>query len=68
MLVVDVEAGGPAEMGGLRRGDIIVAKNGRPINGVRDLLDTIGYIDKPSLELTVRRGGQEQRVLLKLAR
>jgi len=68
VLVVDVEAGSPAERSGLQKGDIIVAKDGKPVNGVRDLLDTIGYIDRPSLELTVVRKGEEQQVTINLGR
>jgi len=68
VLVVDVEPGSPADRGGLQKGDVIVAKDGRPVNGVRDLLDTIGYIDRPQLELTIVRRGKEQQLLVSLNR
>jgi HtrA serine peptidase 2 len=68
ILVVDVERGGPAERAGLEKGDIIISKNGRPVNGVRDLLDTIGYSDLNHLELTIVRKGDHLNVSIPLKR
>ncbi|HLJ89512.1 MAG TPA: trypsin-like peptidase domain-containing protein [Candidatus Angelobacter sp.] len=62
-LVVAVEPSGPAHKGGLREGDIIVALNGTPVEGV-DVLhrllseDTIQHLTK----LTVLRGSHRMEI------
>jgi S1-C subfamily serine protease len=41
-MVMGVEAGGPGAAAGLRQGDVIVAWDGRPIEGVRALMRALG--------------------------
>ncbi len=64
-LVAEVLAGGPAKNAGLRRGDVIVAYDGHPINDSRELPLMVGHTalghsatltvirDKKTLELAV---------------
>jgi S1-C subfamily serine protease len=57
LLVVGVEPGSPAERGGLRRGDMILALDGKDVAGVDDLhrLLTADAVGRASA-LTVQRG------------
>jgi len=60
-LVADVVKGGPADKAGVRRGDVIVAYQGKPITSSRDL--PIRVADTPvgtRAELKVLREGQEE--------
>lgn len=43
-VLVEVGAGAPAEKAGLRRGDVVVAVNGRPVRGSADLRNQLGLI------------------------
>ncbi|MEN6624612.1 MAG: trypsin-like peptidase domain-containing protein [Candidatus Sumerlaeia bacterium] len=59
VLVTNLDAAGPADRAGLKRGDVIVAINKRAIADSRDLLDqflsrTVGE----NIAITVRRGEQ----------
>ena len=67
VLVSDFVDGSPAEAGGLKRGDVITAVDGAPV----DDPDAFGYriATKPlgdTVDLTVRRGTQSQHVAMKL--
>ncbi|MCX8098240.1 MAG: Do family serine endopeptidase [Casimicrobiaceae bacterium] len=62
-VIASVVSGSPAERAGLRRGDVVIAANGRPIRTAYDLrnqqaLTPIGE----TLDLTVVRDGRERRV------
>lgn len=63
LLIVSVEAGSPAERGGLLVGDIIVAFDGEPIRTPDELLFMLSG-DRAGHEVPVRvaRGGQLQEV------
>ena len=56
-LIVGVFINSPADMAGIRAGDILVAIDGKSVLGVRDLLEKVSY-HKPgdTLEITVYRG------------
>jgi len=43
-IVTGVEPGSPAERAGLRRGDVVVAVNGRPVRGAADLRVKLGLV------------------------
>ena len=56
-LIASVDSGSPAEQAGLKVGDVVIAINGRPVQGMTDLRNRIGLMPVGStVELTVRRG------------
>lgn len=59
-LIVGVFIDSPADMAGIRAGDIVVAVNGKPVEGIRDLLDQI-TLHKPGerIEVTILRGTKQ---------
>ncbi len=60
-IVTQVQDGSPAERAGLRRGDIIVAVDGRPVDTSGDLRARIGTMPRGRwVELTVLRNGQRR--------
>ena len=60
LVILSVEADGPAASAGLLVGDVIVKLGGRPIEDVEDLVDALGRTDVVgrSLELDLVRGGE----------
>lgn len=65
ILVVGVVDGGPAERGGLRKGDVIIGSGGRRLEGIDDLLEllteeSIGEV----VTLRVLRGEEERFVVV----
>ena len=67
-LVGDVTADSPAEKAGLKRGDIIVNVNNKPVMGANDLRMTISMM-RPgdSAKLEVLRDGQDHQMTANLA-
>jgi regulator of sigma E protease len=63
-----VEPGSAAERAGIRKGDVIVALNGRPIAEWEDLSSGIKQSEGRPLELRVRRDGSEIPVTVQPAR
>jgi serine protease Do len=62
-LVNDVSAGGPAQKGGVRAGDIITEVQGKPVREGRDLLRAvIQYPVGEKVTLGVLRDGQPQKL------
>jgi S1-C subfamily serine protease len=62
LVIVGVEAGGPAERDGLYLGDVIVAINGNPVSSVEGLQDSLsGDLVGQQAEITILRGGAVQR-------
>jgi serine protease Do/serine protease DegQ len=58
-IVTGVDAGSPAERAGLRRGDVVVAVNGRAVRGAADLRVKIGLVPAgEEVELRVIREGR----------
>lgn len=68
-LIADVVNGGPAEDGGLRRGDVILSFGSKPIGTVRDLTRTVADTDPgTSTRVRVLRKGQEETVTVRTGR
>ncbi len=67
-LIVGVFVNSPADMVGIRAGDIVVAVNGNPVLSIRDLLDQI-TLHKPGeqLQLSIYRGTQKFSLNMKVA-
>jgi len=67
-LVSQVNAGGAAEKAGIRRGDVITAVNGAPVNNGNSLRNQIARMQPGSeVTLTITRDGREQQVKAALA-
>ena len=68
-LVNSVEAGGPADKAGVKRGDVIVAINGVPVRDSNTLRNHVAE-QKPGTEmkLTVVRDGREESLTATLGR
>ena len=62
-LIASVQAGGPAERGGLRRGDVIVAVAGRPVRSPAEVITAVeaAGVGRPLL-IAVTRGGVSQQL------
>ncbi len=67
-LVQEVKPGLPAEQAGIKKGDIIVAVNGKPIAGQKEVVKMISSMEPGiSVKLTLLRGGKEMTLSAKLA-
>ena len=62
-LIVGVFINSPADMAGIRAGDIVVAVNDKPVLGIRDLLDQI-TLHRPDeqIQVTIYRGPEKLTV------
>lgn len=61
--IAEVQADSPAAQAGLRKADVVVGLNGRPVRGAAELRARLGVVPVgESIELQVRRGS-ETRVL-----
>jgi Do/DeqQ family serine protease len=66
-LVSNVQAGGPADRAGVRRGDIITAFNGTPVSDNNTLRNAVARTQPGSTAtLTVSRDGREQQLRVTL--
>jgi Do/DeqQ family serine protease len=63
-LIVGVFINSPADMAGIRAGDIVVAVNSMPVDGIRDLLDQI-TMHKPDekIKVSIYRGPEQLEVI-----
>jgi serine protease Do len=66
LLVRWVEEGGPAERGGIEKGDLIVAAAGEPVARVDDLQPRVEAAAGGDLTLTLVRGTEERDVVVSL--
>ena len=66
-LIVGVFIDSPADMAGIRAGDIVVAVNDNPVLGIRNLLDQI-TLHKPGeqIQVTIYRGPEKLTVDMKV--
>lgn len=68
-LIADVVNGGPAQDGGLRRGDVILTFGATPIDKVRDLTRTVADTDPgTSKKVRVLRKGSEETLTIRTGR
>jgi serine protease Do len=68
VLVADVISGAPAEKAGIKRGDIIVAFNGKPVQDSHELPAMVAATPVgKEVPITVVRDGKEQQMLVKVA-
>ncbi len=60
-LIAKIERGSPADSGGLRSGDVVVAVDGRPVRSATDFRNRIGLlrVGTPVQLTVVRNGGQK---------
>jgi S1-C subfamily serine protease len=67
VMVMSVDATGPAAAAGLHQGDVIVGWNGAPIERFRPLIRSLGPNSVgQTLALEILRGGKRQKVELKI--
>ena len=66
-LIVGVFINSPADMAGIRAGDIVVAVNDKPVLGIRDLLDQITlYRPDEQIRVTLYRGPEKLTLDMKV--
>jgi S1-C subfamily serine protease len=66
-LIVGVFINSPADMAGIRAGDIVVAVNDNPVLGIRDLLDQITlYRPDEQIRVTIYRGPEKMTLDMKV--
>jgi serine protease Do/serine protease DegQ len=67
-VIGNVQAESPAEKAGLRRGDVVLAFNGRPVRSGPDLRNRLGLTPVgEDIELSVLRGGQQVSIKARIA-
>ena len=68
-LVADVVSGSPAEKGGIERGDIIIAYNGKAVKDSHDLPAMVAVTPvNEKVRVTVLRDGKERQLHMKVGR
>ncbi len=66
-LIVGVFVNSPADVAGIRAGDIVVGVNGNPVRGIRDLLDQITrHNPGEQIQVTIYRGTQKLTLDMKV--
>lgn len=66
VIITDIEAGSPAQRGGLARGDVLLQVNRRPVSSVSDAARELGRVASGSTAfLLVLRNGQESFVTVR---
>ena len=63
-IVGTLEPGMPASRAGLKRGDLVVAVNGKPVGSWSDFFDQIRHSNGQILNTTVKRDGHEMNIAI----
>ncbi len=67
-VISQVESGSPAELAGVRIGDVVVSIDGRPVSDSRDLRNAVGLVPVgEELRITLLREGREKSLRAKVA-
>jgi serine protease Do/serine protease DegQ len=67
-LIAEVAGNSPAAQAGLRKGDVVVALNGRPVRGAAELRARLGVVPVgDAVELRVLRGAESQTIRARIA-
>ena len=67
-IIANVQADSPADKAGLRRGDVVLAFNGRPVKSGHDLRNRLGLTPiGENIELTAYRNGQQLTIKTQIA-
>jgi serine protease Do/serine protease DegQ len=65
--VAEVQPDSPASQAGLRKGDVVIGLNGRPVRGAAELRARLGVVPVgQSVELQVRRGSETRVIKAKV--
>jgi serine protease Do/serine protease DegQ len=65
--LAEVQADSPAAQAGLRKGDVVIALNGRPVRGAAELRARLGVVPVgEQVDLQVRRGGETRTLKAKV--
>lgn len=68
-LIAKIERGSPADNGGLRSGDVVIAVDGRPVRSATDFRNRIGLLRVGTpVQLTVMREGGQKSVTVRTQR
>ncbi|WP_434615492.1 Do family serine endopeptidase [Azospirillum sp. B2RO_4] len=68
-LIAKIERGSPADSGGLRSGDVVIAVDGRPVRSATDFRNRIGLLRVGTpVQLTVMREGGQKSLTVRTAR
>ncbi len=68
-LIAKIELGSPADSGGLRSGDVVIAVDGRPVRSATDFRNRIGLLRVGTpVQLTVMRDGGQKSLTVRTAR
>jgi Do/DeqQ family serine protease len=66
--IADVQADSPAFRAGLRKADVVVGLNGRPVRGAAELRARLGVVPVgDTVELQVDRGGEKRTIKAQIA-
>jgi Do/DeqQ family serine protease len=66
--VAEVQADSPASKAGLRKADVVVGLNGRPVRGAAELRARLGVVPVgDTVELQVQRGGEKRTLKAQVA-
>lgn len=67
MMVVSVAPGGPAAQAGLKPGDFVTSINGKPVHGMRDIVQILERVSVgQQVRLGIVRGNQTMLVAVRL--